>query len=179
MVERSGGGGKLHDIKETASDAVEIIRELGTPGVQETFIQIRQVTITAKEIMETMKTDEWQRNIENFRLISDNFNQASERLDKVFAQVKETGVIDEAKALMESAKTKIDGFGTDGQGSISGSDLKEVVVSVKEMVRSISGLVEELKMVAADSRKSGTLRTVQETVEDVREIGRSVQNQMQ
>jgi hypothetical protein len=37
------GGGKLHDIKETASDAVEIMRELGTPGVQETFDMISEI----------------------------------------------------------------------------------------------------------------------------------------
>ena len=74
------GGGKLSDIKETASDAVEIMRELGTPGVQETFDIIREVAITAKEIMETMKAPEWQRNMENIRMISQNFNQISESL---------------------------------------------------------------------------------------------------
>ena len=154
------GKGKLHDLKETASDAVQIVRELGTPGVQETFSQIRQVTMTAKEIMDTMKTEEWQRNIENFRVISDNLNQASERLDRMFAQVKETGVIDEARALMETARTKVNEFGgASEEGNAVGlADLKEVTVSVKEMIRSISSLVDELKLIAAESRKSGAFR---------------------
>src|SRR5262249_9783201 len=142
--------------------------------------QIRQVTITAKEIMETMRTEEWQRNIENFRLISDNLQQSSERFERMVAQVKETGVIDEAKALMESAKSTINGFsGTAESGSVNGGDLREVVESVKDMIRSIGSLVEELKLVAADSRKSGALRAVQETVDDTRELGRSLRGQVQ
>ena len=34
---------KLKDIKETASDAVEIIRELGSPDVQESLENIREL----------------------------------------------------------------------------------------------------------------------------------------
>jgi hypothetical protein len=34
---------KLKDIKETASDAVEIIRELGSPDVQKSLEKIKQV----------------------------------------------------------------------------------------------------------------------------------------
>ena len=56
-------GGKLHDIKETASDAVEILREVGTPGVQETFDKIREVAVIGRDIMQLMKEQEWQRNI--------------------------------------------------------------------------------------------------------------------
>lgn len=58
-------GGKLNDIKETVSDAVEIMREIGTPGVQETFDQIREIAIIGKEIMEVMQTPGWQKNLEN------------------------------------------------------------------------------------------------------------------
>jgi hypothetical protein len=48
--------GKLKDIRDTASDAVEILRELGTPGVQESLDKAKEMAIIAKEIMETMKT---------------------------------------------------------------------------------------------------------------------------
>lgn len=39
---------KLKDIKETASDAVEIIRELGSPDVQESLEKIREVAKTGR-----------------------------------------------------------------------------------------------------------------------------------
>src|SRR3712207_1278103 len=61
--------GKLHDIKETASDAATIMRELATPGVHESFQVIRDVAVIAKDIMETMKSPEWQQNMENIRII--------------------------------------------------------------------------------------------------------------
>ena len=39
--------GKLHDIKQTASDAVEIMRQIGTPGVQESMDKVRQTATIA------------------------------------------------------------------------------------------------------------------------------------
>src|ERR671925_864793 len=107
MTEKGGGGGKLHDIKETASDAVEIMRELGTPGVQETFDMIREIAAIAKEIMETMKTPEWQQNMENIRLISENMNNASTRMDRATKELKETGIIDDGKDLIKGINSRI------------------------------------------------------------------------
>jgi methyl-accepting chemotaxis protein len=176
MGERTGGG-KLHDIKETASDAVEIIRELGTPGVQETFTKIREISITAREIMETMKTPEWQQNLENFRLISDNFNQASGRLDKVVAEIRETGVLDETKQLISTARDKIDSFGgSGGDGGVTSSDLKEVVSSIREMMKSVSNLVDELRLLASDSRRTGTLRTIRDTIGEAHEAANTLRD---
>src|SRR5919109_4048282 len=103
--------GKLHDIKETASDAVAIMRELGTPGVQESFEVIREIAKIAKEITETMQTPEWQQNIENFRLISENMNSVSARVDRTAAGFKETGIIDDAKGLISTVRTKVGSFG--------------------------------------------------------------------
>ena len=57
MVEREKPS-KQHDIKETASDAVEIMRQIGTPEVQESFDKIRETATIAKEIMEALKTPE-------------------------------------------------------------------------------------------------------------------------
>src|SRR3712207_4093871 len=128
--------GKLHDIKETASDAVAIMRELGTPGVQESFEVIRETAKIAKEIMETMRTPEWQQNIENFRLISENMNGVSDRMDRTTAGLKETGIIYDTKELINTVRSKVcsfggSGVGADGQqqsaagGGISGQGLKD------------------------------------------------------
>lgn len=160
-------GSKLRDIKETASDAVEIMRELGTPGVQETFDKIREIAVIAKEIMETMKTPEWQQNIENIRLITDNMNTASARMDNAVKELKQTGVVDDAKELIKSARSKIDSFGggTDG-GGITSQDLHEVSSSFKEMLVSIRGLIDELKMTVAESKRSGTFHNIEEAVKE-------------
>ena len=164
-------GGKLHDIKETASDAVEILREIGTPGVQETFDKIREVAVIGRDIMQLMKEPEWQRNIENMQLISQNFNQASERMDRTMKELKETGIIDEAKGLISLAKEKIKSFDTgDNAQGMGMKDIQGVAVAIKEMLESIKGLTDEVKLTLNESKRpGGTIRNFQETSHHVRE----------
>lgn len=163
--------GKLHDIKETASDAVEILREIGTPGVQESFDMIRDGAIIGRDIMQIMKEPEWQRNFENMRLISQNFNQASERLDRTMKELKETGIIDKAKDLINTTKIKVSSFDTgDGSQGIGMKDIREVSVAVREMLESIKGLTEEIKSTISESRRlGGTVGNLQEVSHEVRE----------
>ncbi len=185
--------GKLHDIKETASDAVAIMRELGTPGVQESFEVIREVAKIAKEITETMKTPEWQQNIENIRLISENMNTVSARMDKTAAGLKETGIIDDAKGLINTVKSKMDSFGastdgeqqsaavaaaTGGRGGISGQDLKELSTSFKEMMEAIKALASELRLTVVDSKKSGTVHNIEETLREASDTYRVFKREM-
>ena len=166
--------GKLHDIKETASDAVEIMRQIGTPGVQESLDKVRATATIAKEIMESLKTPEMVKNIENIRMISENMKEASTKMQDTMKQLKETGVIEEAKELIKSAKGKIDAFGGSGEGSISGQDLRDVTTAVKDMLESIKGLVDELKMTVGSSKKSGTIRNIEETVKEASDIYKTV-----
>ena len=185
--------GKLHDIKETASDAVAIMRELGTPGVQESFEVIREVAKIAKEITETMKTPEWQQNIENIRLISENMNTVSARMDKTAAGLKETGIIDDAKGLINTVKGKVGSFGVGaegeqqqssavaggGAGRISGQDLKELSTSFKEMMEAIKALASELRLTVADSKKSGTVHNIEETFREASDTYRVFKQEME
>jgi hypothetical protein len=189
MTER-GGGGKLHDIKETASDAVEIMRELRTPGVRESFDIIKEIAGIAKEIMETMKTPEWQQNMENIRIISENMNSASTRMDRTTKELKETGIIDHTKDLINAIKSKIGPSSADSKGQqtaaattagggISGQDLKELSTASKEMLESIKALVEELKAMTADSKRSGTMYHIEETIRDATDTYRTVKQELE
>jgi len=157
---------KLRDIKETASDAVEIMRQIGTPGVQESMDKVRDTATIAKEIMEALKTPEIVKNIENIRLISENLNEASTKMQNTMKELKETGVIEEARELIKSAKGKINSFGDGGEGSISGQDLRDVTTSIREMLVSIKGLMDELKITVASSKKSETIRNIEETIKE-------------
>ena len=190
--------GKLHDIKETASDAVAIMRELGTPGVQESFEVIRETAKIAKEIMETMSTPEWQQNIENFRLISENMNSVSARMDRTTAGIKETGIIDDTKGLISTVRSKMGSFGGGGGGvgadgqqpsaaagggggrsGISGQDLKDLSTSFKEMMEAIKALAWELRLTVEESKKSGTLHNVEETYREASDTYRTVKREME
>jgi hypothetical protein len=185
--------GKLHDIKETASDAVAIMRELGTPGVQESFEVIREVAKIAQEIMETMKTPEWRQNMENIRLISENINSVSTRMDRTSAGLKETGIIDDAKGLINTVRSKMDSFGggaggSEGQQSaaaggggrgISGQDLKELSTSFKEMLEAIKALASELSLTVTESKKSGTVHNIEETFREASDTYRTLKGEME
>jgi hypothetical protein len=151
------------------------MRELGTPGVQETLDTVKEIAIVSKDIMETMKSPEWQQNLENIRLISQNFNQASERMDRVNRELKETGIIDDAKSLIGVAKSKMESFGAGtGEGNITGQDLKELVVSFKEMLESIRLLLDELKLAVAESKNSGTLKNIAATTREASDVYRAL-----
>ena len=160
--------GKLHDIKETASDAVEILREIGTPGVQETFDKIREVAIIGRDIMAIMKEPEWQKNIENMRIISQNFNEASERMDRTMKELKETGLIEEAKDMITSAKGMMASFGSNDGQSMGMKDIQAVSVAVKEMLESMKGVSDEIKLAISESKREGTIHKLQETSTELR-----------
>ncbi len=160
---------KIHGIKETASDAVKIMRHIGTPEVRESLNKVKETATIVNGIIQDLKTPEIVKNIENFRLISENMNEASTKMQNTMQQLRETGVIDEGTELLKSAKSKIDSFG-DGEGSISGQDLREVSFATKEMLVSIQYLMIELKETVVSSKKSGTINNFNETIKEVSDI---------
>lgn len=62
---------------------------------------------------------------------------------------------------------------------ISGQDLRDVTSSVKEMLESIRGLVDELRITIASSKKSGTIRNIEEAVEKASDTYRTVRQDRQ
>jgi hypothetical protein len=181
--------GKLHDIKETASDAATIMRELATPGVHESFQVIREVAVIAKDITETMKSPEWQQNMENIRIISENINSVSARVDKTSAGLKETGIVDDAKDLIGTIRTKMRSFSGDGQqsaagggssrGGVSGQDLKELSISFKEMLEAVKALAWELRVTVEESKKTGTVHNIEETYREASDTYRTIKDELE
>ncbi len=160
---------KLHEIKETASDAVEIMRQLGTPGVQESLNKVKETATVVNDIIQNLKTPEIIKNIENFRLISENMNEASTKMENTMEKLKDTGVIEESTELIKSAKNQINSFGVD-EDNINGQDLREVSLATKEMLVSLKDLMVELQVTVASSTKSGTICNVKETIYEVSDI---------
>ncbi len=159
--------GKLHDIKETTSNAVEIIRQIGSPEIQGTLNKVKDTVTIVNEMMQSLKTPEMLQNIENFRLISENMNEASTKIQNTMQQLKDTGVVEESTDLIKFAKGKINSFG----GGISGGqNLHDVSTATKDMLVSINYLVNELKVTIASSKKSETVQNIQETFSKASDI---------
>lgn len=154
---------KLKDIKETASDAVEIIRELGSPEVQESLEKIKETAKTAREVIESFKDPAMVTNIENIRKMTESIDSTSTRMEKVVIELKSSGILDETRETIKSAKTTMSSIG-------DGKNMGEMVDAIKEMLRSISGLMEELKITVVESKKSGTLHNAEEAIRETRRI---------
>jgi hypothetical protein len=154
---------RLKDIKETASDAVEIIRELGSPEVQESLEKIKETAKTAREVIESFKDPAMVTNIENIRKMTESIDSTSTRMEKVVIELKSSGILDETRETIKSAKTTMSSIG-------DGKNMGEMVDAIKEMLRSISGLMEELKITVVESKKSGTLHNAEEAIQETRSI---------
>jgi len=146
------------------------LRQIGTPGVQESLNKVKETATIVNEMIQNLKTPEIVKNIENFRLISENMNEASTKMQNTMQQLRETGVIDEATELIKSTRGKINSFGDGGEGSINGQDLRDVSTATKEMLVSIKDLMIELKETVESSKKSETFRNVKETIKEASDI---------
>lgn len=161
---------KIHDIKETASVAVEIMHQIGNPDVLESLNKVKETATKANEIIQGLQTPEMVKNIENFRLISENMNEASTKMQNTVRQLKDTGVIDETAAVMKSAKEKINSFSNYGEESINRQDIREVTLTTKEMLESIKDLINELTSTVATSKNSIVVSSVKDTFNEVSNI---------
>src|SRR5215217_5062829 len=126
---------KLKDMKKTTSDAVEIIRELGSPDVQNSLEKIRNTT--------------------------ESFEKTSARIERVTMELKNSGVLDEARETIKSAKNTISSVG-------DSKNIGETMDALKEMLRSISALIDELKLTVVESKGSGTIHNIEETIRETR-----------
>lgn len=155
--------GKISDIKDTASSAIEIIRELGKPGMQETLDKLVQAVKTAKEITDNLKTTEFVKNIENIRLVTDNLRDSSTKTENMLHEIKSTGIFDEVKKIISSASNTISSFDANKAGN-SANTYGEISNTVKEMFQSVKGLFDELRMIVVYSKESGSVNDINQVI---------------
>jgi hypothetical protein len=131
--------GKIHEIKETVVGAVEIMRQIRAPGMQDSLGKIVITGTLVKEIIEELKTPEMIKNIENLRIITENINDASTKIQDTVKLLEENGVIQETKTLVKSAKNIMNLVG------VASKDIKEVNTTVKTIFKSFQVLVTDMK----------------------------------
>ncbi len=153
---------KLREIKETASDAVEIVKEIGTPEFRDSLDKVRQTTAEAKEIITLLQTPEMQQNIGNMRSTAEAFQSASTSLENVVKQFKGSGLGENFKHTSDMVKDAIDTI------KMLQSN-KESMAEFNETIRSLRELFDEIKTAISDSKRSGMVRDLKETARDVSE----------
>ena len=162
---------KLREIKDTVSDAAEIMQQIGNPGVLESLNKVKDTAKAVNEIIRGLSTSEMVKNIENFRLISENMNETSAKMENTVTQLRETGFMYETSELVKSAKEKINSFSIDDDpNNINGQDLRDMSIASKEMMLSIKDLVNEISLTMAYSKKSATINNVKDTIKEVSDV---------
>jgi len=156
---------KLSEIRATAFDVTVIMKQIGTPGFLESLTSLKDTISQVNEIIQSLQTPEMVKNIENFRMISENFNDSATKMQSTVNVLKESGIIDKTVSLVDSAKSKIDSFDNQGSQGING-----VIVSSQEMITSITGLVNEITQTVSYSKRSTTVANIQEAINSASEI---------
>ena len=127
---------KLKDIKEISSDSVRIITEFGSPGMTESLNTMKQIASVIQETTKSFEDPQMVENIDNMRKTFEGMKDAGDRMKNVFAEVKETGIMDEAKDMADSVKN---------MAGYNNQNLKELINTFKDTMRSIKSLANELK----------------------------------
>ncbi|HEY7733164.1 MAG TPA: hypothetical protein VIB07_00055 [Nitrososphaera sp.] len=153
---------KLREIKETASDAVEVVKEIGTPEFRDSLDKVRQTTAEAKEIITLIQTPEMQQNIGNIRSTAEAFQSAANSIENVVKQFKDSGLGDNFKHTSDIVKDAIDTV------KMLQSN-KESMAEFNETIRSLRQLFDEIKTAISDSKRSGMVRDLKATARDVSE----------
>lgn len=130
---------KLKDIRRISSDSIKLLTEFGSPGMTESLDKIKEIASTVQEITASLEDPEMIKNIENVRSTSKAIQDAGDKTKSILAQLNQSGIIDETKKLASSVKSERESLQ-------SNQDLKEMIFSLRETVRSVRSLAAELRM---------------------------------
>ena len=164
---------KISEIRATALDARIIMRQIGNPGVLESLTNVKETISQVNNLIKELQTPEMVRNIENFRMISYNFNEASEKIQSTVSDLKEAGVLDKTSSLIDTAKKSLDSFSSE-ENKIKGQDIQKVIGSTQEMFGSIKDLVKELTLTVESSKNSETRASIDKTISGASDICKTI-----
>jgi uncharacterized protein YjgD (DUF1641 family) len=126
--------GKLHELKETTTDAINIIRELRDPEVQKSLENIKAISNTVNDIVAIFKDPQFVKNIENISLAANYLRESMVAMQNTAAEWNKAGTLDEVNKTIKSVRTVIDSFSevqTKGGMIVS---ITNLLVSLKQMV---------------------------------------------
>ena len=162
-------GGKIRDIKETTSNAAEIIRQFGTPEMQISLDKIKESARTAQSIIESFKDPQMVKNLENLRITAEAMENITVKVEKMVKEIKQTGVIDEASTTIKSARKTM-------ESAESNQNLAEMISAIREMLQSIASLAEELKITIASSKRTGSIHITKQALDHASAIYENIKD---
>jgi hypothetical protein len=128
--------GKLHELKETTTDAINIIRELRHPEVQKSLENIKAISSNVNDIVAIFKDPQFVKNIENINNAANFLRESTVAMQNTAAELNKAGTLQEINETIKSVRTVID--------SLSEVQTKGgMIVSITNLLVSVRQLVEE------------------------------------
>jgi uncharacterized coiled-coil DUF342 family protein len=131
-------GGKLNDIRETSSNAIQIIRDLKNPEVHESLNRVKDIAATVREIVDSFKDPSMVKNIENFRLTLESIERISSKIDSLRNDTQNSGLINEISGTIRTCRLALDTLNSEG-------GTKELVGALRNLISEISSMVVEIR----------------------------------
>jgi hypothetical protein len=156
-------GDRLKNLRHSTSDALEVIRKLGSPEVHMSIEKIHQTTQEAKQIMESLRKPEMVKNIDNIRLTAEAIESTSKRLENSVLEIRKTQLLEKASEILVAAREAL-------ASPENKNNLSEVTSTVKEAVLSLTGLIDEIRLTVSESKKSGLFRSAGEMVRETSDL---------
>lgn len=118
------------------SNSIKLIAEFGSPGMTRSLDLIKQIASNAQRISESIEEPEMKKNIESMNITTEAMRDSRDRIQNVSRELKDTHIIEEVRNMTSSIKTRND--------QISFQDLKEITIALKETMRSVKRLANEI-----------------------------------
>lgn len=164
-------GGKLNDIRETSSNAIQIIRDLKNPEVHESLNRVKDVAATVKEIVESFKDPSMVKNIENFRLTLEAIERISTKIDSLRSDTQNSGIMDEISSTIKACRLALDSLNNEGS-------TKDLVTESKNLISEISSMILEIKhllrTIGGNTDGNSNIAGIVDNVKDIRNYAKSV-----
>lgn len=156
-------GGKLNDIRETSSNAIQIIRDLRNPEVHESLNRMKDIAATVKDIIESFKDPSMVKNIENFRLSLESVERISSKIDSLRSGTENSGLMEEISNTVKACRLAIETVNNEGS-------TKELVAALKELISEFSSMVTEIKLLLYTVRNSNEASDIAGIIDNTKEI---------
>ncbi len=163
-------GGKLNDIRETSSNAIQIIRDLKNPEVHESLNRVKDITATVKEIVESFKDPSMVKNIENFRLTLESIERISSKIESLRTDTQNSGMMDEISSTIKACRLALDTLNNEG-------GTKELVSVSRNLISEISSTVLEIRQLLhtiGNAEPNADVAGIVANVKDIRDYTKSV-----
>jgi uncharacterized coiled-coil DUF342 family protein len=163
-------GGKLNDIRETSSNAIQIIRDLKNPEVHESLNRVKDITATVKEIVDSFKDPSMVKNIENFRFTLESIERISSKIESLRTDTQNSGMIDEISSTIRACRLALDTLNSEG-------GTKDLVSVSRNLISEISSMVLEIRQLLhtiGNSDANNDIAGIVGDVKDIRNYAKSV-----